>query len=75
MKAKLFNLAAKAEIRRQKFINDISGSETTEKVGMIVVAVIIIGVLITFLQGDALKGLFDTIVEGAKTKFAEILGT
>ena len=53
--------------------NDVSGSETTEKIGMVVVAVVIVGLLIAAMN-QFMPQLFQSIIDLAKTKFEEMVG-
>lgn len=53
--------------------NDVSGSETTEKIGMVVVAVVLIGLLIATMK-TSMPGLFQSVIDAAKTKFEEMIG-
>lgn len=62
---RLKTLARKAEWKVYNFLTDRSGSETTEKVGMVVVAVLIIAALAAFMP-DAMKDIFKTILDSAK---------
>ena len=52
--------------------NDVSGSETTEKIGMVVVAVVIVGLLIAAMN-QFMPQLFQSIIDLAKTKFEEMV--
>lgn len=53
--------------------NDVSGSETTEKIGMVVVSVVIVGLLIAAMN-QFMPQLFQSIIDLAKTKFEEMVG-
>ena len=79
MKAKLNNLTTKLWIRAQLFKNDISGSETTEKVIWIVVIVLIGAVLAGFLGKDddsnPIKALFSAVLEAAQEKIVGMMGS
>lgn len=50
-----------------KFFRNTEGSETTEKIGMVVVAVVIIAAVLKVLQ-VAMPDLFQTIMDTAKDK-------
>ena len=61
---------------KTKFVaakTDVSGSETTEKIGMVVVAVVIVGLLIAAMN-QFMPQLFQSIIDLAKTKFEEMVG-
>lgn len=65
MKQKIMSMQAKAMAKVQTFINDKAGSETTEKIGMVVVAVVIIGLLAAAVN-RFMPGLFDSIGQKAQ---------
>lgn len=77
MKAKLAILTTKMWCRAQQFKDDVSGSETTEKVGMIVVAVIVIGILVGLItaENSPIKNLFSGILESAQEKLEGYMGS
>ena len=68
---KIDELLLKAKFKAEEIRDDISGSETTEKVGMIVVAVVIVGALAALLR-IAMPGLFTSIINTAKEKLTGI---
>lgn len=68
---KIDELLLKAKFKAEEIRDDISGSETTEKVGMIVVAVVIVGALAALLR-TAMPGLFTSIINTAKEKLTGI---
>ena len=68
---KIDGLLLKAKFKAEEIRDDISGSETTEKVGMIVVAVVIVGALAALLR-TAMPGLFTSIIDSAKEKLTKI---
>ena len=51
----------------QALANDVAGSDTTEKIGMVVVAVLIVG-LLAVAMNKAMPGLFDNIITTAQEK-------
>lgn len=57
--------AASAHLKAAQ--NDVSGSETTEKIGMVVAAVVIVGLLITAIT-SFMPDLFESIISIARTK-------
>lgn len=52
---------------------DVAGSDTTEKIGMVVVAVVIVGLLLTAMN-NFMPGLFQSIIDAAKAKFESMIG-
>lgn len=52
---------------------DVAGSDTTEKIGMVVVAVVIVGLLLTAMN-SFMPGLFQSIIDAAKAKFESMIG-
>lgn len=54
-------------------IADVAGSDTTEKIGMVVVAVVIVGLLAVAVRAF-MPNLFTTIGNTAKSKLTEIFG-
>ena len=52
---------------------DVAGSDTTEKIGMVVVAVVIVGLLLTAMN-TFMPGLFQSIIDAAKAKFESMIG-
>ena len=72
MKDKLMALAIKAKMKMQEFKEDVSGSEVTEKIGMVLAAVIVVALFIEWVSGGALTGIFDAILAKATEKIGEI---
>lgn len=68
MKDKLIATAIKAELKAttklEQFVKNVEGSDTTEKIGMVVVAVVIVGLLATAVK-TAMPGLFEKIMKTA----------
>lgn len=63
-------IAAQQKIQAAKnFLMDTNGSDTTEKIGMIVAAVVIVGLLIAAVQ-TAMPGLFGTMISTAQEKLS-----
>lgn len=52
---------------------DVAGSDTTEKIGMVVVAVVIVGLLLTAMN-NFMPSLFQSIIDAAKAKFESMIG-
>ena len=50
---------------------DTNGSDTTEKIGMVVVAVVIVGLLAVAVKA-AMPGLFNTMISTAQEKLSGI---
>lgn len=75
MKDKLIATAIKAELKAktklEQFVKDVEGSDTTEKIGMVVVAVVIVGLLATAVN-NLMPGVFESIVNTAKEKLNAI---
>ena len=75
MKDKLIATAIKAELKAktklEQFVKDVEGSDTTEKIGMVVVAVVIVGLLATAVN-KAMPGLVDKIMQTASDKLNAI---
>lgn len=53
------------------FLMDTNGSDTTEKIGMVVVAVVIVGLLAVAVK-TAMPGLFNTMISTAQEKLSGI---
>lgn len=74
---KLNSATTKLYVKGQVAVADIEGSETTEKIGMVVVAVVLVGLLMAgmkaFMGGD--DGIFATIGKNAKEHLNEIFGS
>ena len=72
---KFNTLCVKAKIKmdaaRDRMVNDIAGSDTTEKIGMVVVAIVIVGLLAAAVK-TAMPGLFDSIIAKAREKLEGI---
>ena len=72
---KLNTFALKMELNAKdklnKFFRNTEGSETTEKIGMVVVAVVIIAAVAAVLK-VAMHGLFQSIMDTAKSKLNDI---
>ena len=67
---KKFNsLCVKTKIKmdevRDRMVNDIAGSDTTEKICMVVVAIVIVGLLAAAVK-TAMPGLFNSIISKAQ---------
>ena len=65
-------IAAQQKVQAAKdFLMDTNGSETTEKIGMVVVAVVIVGLLAMAVK-TAMPGLFNTMISTAQEKLSGI---
>lgn len=65
-------IAAQQKVKAAKdFLMDINGSDTTEKIGMVVVAVVIVGLLALAVK-TAMPGLFNTMISTAQEKLSGI---
>lgn len=60
-----------AKDKLNKFFRNTEGSETTEKIGMVVVAVVIVAAVAAVLK-TAMPNLFKDIMDTAKTKLNDI---
>lgn len=61
-------IAAQQKVQAAKaFLMDTNGSDTTEKIGMVVVAVVIVGLLAMAVK-TAMPGLFNTMISTAQEK-------
>ena len=60
-----------AKDKLNKFFRNTEGSETTEKIGMVVVAVVIVAAVAGVLK-TAMPDLFKDIMDTAKTKLNDI---
>ena len=60
-----------AKDKLNKFFRNTEGSETTEKIGMVVVAVVIVAAVAAVLK-TAMPDLFKDIMSKAQTKLGEI---
>lgn len=77
MKKLMGKIAAAIVTKMTAIKNDIAGSDTTEKVGMVVVAVIVVGILAaavtTYMGGD--HGLIANIFTKASSKLDSIFSS
>lgn len=65
-------IAAQQKVKAAKnFLMDTNGSDTTEKIGMVVVAVVIVGLLAVAVKA-AMPGLFNTMISTAQEKLSGI---
>ena len=65
-------IAAQQKVQAAKdFLMDTNGSDTTEKIGMVVVAVVIVGLLAVAVKA-AMLGLFNTMISTAQEKLSGI---
>lgn len=65
-------IAAQQKVKAAKnFLMDTNGSDTTEKIGMVVVAVVIVGLLAVAVK-TAMPGLFNTMISTAQEKLSGI---
>ena len=65
-------IAAQQKVKAAKdFLMDTNGSDTTEKIGMVVVAVVIVGSLVVAVKA-AMPGLFNTMISTAQEKLSGI---
>lgn len=65
-------IAAQQKVKAAKdFLMDTNGSDTTEKIGMVVVAVVIVGLLAVAVKA-AMPGLFNTMITTAQEKLSGI---
>lgn len=65
-------IAAQQKVQAAKdFLMDTNGSDTTEKIGMVVVAVVIVGLLAVAVEA-AMPGLFNTMISTAQEKLSGI---
>lgn len=75
MNNKLFAISTKVELsvkaKLEQFVKDVEGSDTTEKIGMVVVAVVIVGLLATAVT-NLMPGLFEKIMKTASDKLNAI---
>lgn len=74
-------LCVKAHIARENakskvntFVSDIEGSDTTEKIGMVVVAIVIVGLLATAVNAF-MPNFFTQIFTTAKEKLDEVFNS
>lgn len=65
-------IAVQQKVKAAKdFLMDTNGSDTTEKIGMVVVAVVIVGLLAVAVKA-AMPGLFNTMISTAQEKLSGI---
>ena len=65
-------IAAQQKVKAAKdFLMDTNGSDTTEKIGMVDVAVVIVGLLAVAVKA-AMPGLFNTMISTAQEKLSGI---
>ena len=65
-------IAAQQKVQAAKdFLMDTNGSATHEKIGMVVVAVVIVGLLAVAVK-TAMPGLFNTMISTAQEKLSGI---
>lgn len=61
----------KAAAKGQVLAADVAGSDTTEKIGMVVVAIVIVGLLAAAVNA-AMPGIFSSIFNSARSKLEGI---
>lgn len=75
MKDKLIAASTKVELnakdKLEQFVKDVEGSDTTEKIGMVVIAVVVVGLLAAAVN-TAMPTLFRDIMETATEKLNAI---
>lgn len=75
MKDKLIAASTKVELnakdKLEQFVKDVEGSDTTEKIGMVVIAVVVVGLLAAAVN-TAMPTLFRDIMETATKKLNAI---
>lgn len=65
-------IAAQQKVKAAKdFLMDTNGSDTTEKIGMVVVAVVVVGILAVAVKAG-MKPLFETMIATAQEKLSGI---
>ena len=65
-------IAAQQKVQAAKdFLMDTNGSDTIEKIGMVVVAVVVVGLLAVAVN-TAMPGLFNTMISTAQEKLSGI---
>ena len=65
-------IAAQQKVKAAKdFLMDTNGSDSSEKIGMVVVAVVIVGLLAVAVK-TAMPGLFNTMISTAQEKLSGI---
>lgn len=68
---KTTGLYIRTTTRCERFAADVEGSDTTEKIGMVVVAIVIVGLVATAAK-TAMPDIFASIFATAKTKLEGI---
>lgn len=63
-----------AQAKANTFVSDVEGSDTTEKIGMVVVAIVIVGLLATAVNAF-MPGFFTQIFSTAKDKLDTIFNS
>lgn len=75
MKDKLIAASTKVELnakdKLEQFVKDVEGSDTTEKIGMVAIAVVVVGLLAAAVN-TAMPTLFRDIMETATEKLNAI---
>lgn len=75
MKDKLIAASTKVELnakdKLEQFVKDVEGSDTTEKIGMVVIAVVVVGLLAVAVN-TAMPTLFGDIMKTATEKLNAI---
>lgn len=75
MKNKLIAASTKVELnakdKLEQFVKDVEGSDTTEKIGMVVIAVVVVGLLAAAVN-TAMPTLFRDIMKTATEKLNAI---
>ncbi len=75
MKDKLIAASTKVELnakdKLEQFVKDVEGSDTTEKIGMVVIAVVVVGLLAAAVN-TAMPTLFRDIMKTATEKLNAI---
>ena len=65
-------ISAQQKVQAAKdFLMDTNGSDTTEKIGMVVVAVVVVGILAVAVKAG-MKPLFETMIATAQEKLSGI---
>lgn len=65
-------IAAQQKVQAAKdFLMDTNGSDTTEKIGMVVVAVVVVGILAGVVK-LGMKPLFETMISTAQDKLSAL---
>lgn len=71
---KLTSIAVKMKAKFDRFVADVEGSDTTEKIGMVVVAIVIVGLLATAVN-QFMPGFFTAIFNTAQEKLNAIFNS